>query len=342
MKKIFFIGLLSLTLTGPLLLAKDQQSVGSFLNAYNFKDINSRGHFGNTPLHMAIRYGSSELIGDLINAGADVNAKNNAGDTPLDMAKKLGRDDVSKNIMNGVFDVTDTVDTNAREIDNQIGQDQKSKNDRNRLNLAIEKDNKDLFNTLLKNKRTTANLDHYLHDTQGTQTLLHNAIALNRQWAVEKLLEHKVSINLEVNGKDGEPGITALELAFNLKNQDVLNAILKHVSAEKLQEIIASFVYSKQSKNLVPLHWSIQYENPEAFKTLLKKKNIDINAIDEDGNTPLHLALLTENKHAFYVLLRKKANIRIRNNAGQIPYALAKVMNLKWAIDALNKLRDEQ
>jgi ankyrin repeat protein len=55
----------------------------------NGADINTINAAGNTPLQIAIRKGrrADDLVGDLINAGADVNIRDGSGEYHLDMAK---------------------------------------------------------------------------------------------------------------------------------------------------------------------------------------------------------------------------------------------------------------
>ena len=47
-----------------------------YINAGNYTE-------GLTPLHLAARYGTPDMVRALLNAGANINAKNNNGSTPL-------------------------------------------------------------------------------------------------------------------------------------------------------------------------------------------------------------------------------------------------------------------
>lgn len=53
-------------------------------------DVNlASKRYGNTPLHWAVWRGLPEMVGILLNHGADASAKDQDGKTPLDMAREL-------------------------------------------------------------------------------------------------------------------------------------------------------------------------------------------------------------------------------------------------------------
>ncbi|MBL8299631.1 MAG: ankyrin repeat domain-containing protein [Rhodanobacteraceae bacterium] len=56
--------------------------------------VNTRGNFGNTPLHVAAARASSTEVCLLLNAGADINATGEHGHTPLHDAVAQGALDV--------------------------------------------------------------------------------------------------------------------------------------------------------------------------------------------------------------------------------------------------------
>jgi len=51
-------------------------------------DINARNEKGNTPLHLAVKYGEVKMAELLISNGADLSAKNNQGEDPVSMARR--------------------------------------------------------------------------------------------------------------------------------------------------------------------------------------------------------------------------------------------------------------
>jgi len=69
-------------------------------------DVNARDHNGDTPLMYAIRHCEPENISVLVKAGADVNIRNNNGDTPLMVAVTCNYEDIVENAKRMV-DTTD-------------------------------------------------------------------------------------------------------------------------------------------------------------------------------------------------------------------------------------------
>jgi ankyrin repeat protein len=65
----------------------------------NLTDVNQRGHFGNTPLHIASSRGNLEEIEALLAAGADVDARGEDGDTPLFRAAQQSHVPVVKRLL---------------------------------------------------------------------------------------------------------------------------------------------------------------------------------------------------------------------------------------------------
>ncbi|WCR53875.1 MAG: hypothetical protein PG981_000897 [Wolbachia endosymbiont of Ctenocephalides orientis wCori] len=61
------------------------------LKAKQFQEINRKDEQGNTILHLATWYASSDKTKFLIEQGGDINARNNKGETPLHMAVDKGK-----------------------------------------------------------------------------------------------------------------------------------------------------------------------------------------------------------------------------------------------------------
>ncbi len=63
----------------------DAKAVASVANALPSEGVNKRGERGETPAHVAARWGKVEALQVLHAGGADFNVKNNAGETVYDL-----------------------------------------------------------------------------------------------------------------------------------------------------------------------------------------------------------------------------------------------------------------
>jgi ankyrin repeat protein len=59
-------------------------------------DVNAKGYNGETPFHWAAQAGNNDAVELLLTHGANVNAKDDDGDTPLSLAIENGRKDVAE------------------------------------------------------------------------------------------------------------------------------------------------------------------------------------------------------------------------------------------------------
>jgi ankyrin repeat protein len=71
---------------------KDCGEIVERITKYPNCDLNIRSKFGDTPIILAARNGSLDVLKILIEAGGDVNLKNSHGDTALHVATRLGKD----------------------------------------------------------------------------------------------------------------------------------------------------------------------------------------------------------------------------------------------------------
>lgn len=69
-------------------------------------EIDAQDDSGDTALHVAVEYGTSEALGALLDAGADPSIRNNAGRTPLEGARFYGN---RQEIVELLLDEEDTV-----------------------------------------------------------------------------------------------------------------------------------------------------------------------------------------------------------------------------------------
>ena len=68
---------------------QDVEAVKSCIKASD--DMKARDSYGQTALHWAAKYESTEIVHLLLQAGANANAKDDDGETPLQTAEMKGR-----------------------------------------------------------------------------------------------------------------------------------------------------------------------------------------------------------------------------------------------------------
>lgn len=80
---------------------QDKDAVNALLA--NGADINSIGEHGETPIYRPVRDGNSEFVCFLMGVGAKVKIANSDGDTPFDIAFKEGFDDIANILSKAVL-----------------------------------------------------------------------------------------------------------------------------------------------------------------------------------------------------------------------------------------------
>ncbi len=199
--------------------------------------------------------------------------------------------------------------------DSEIATETKSlkfSNDRNIFHLGKNYPNGIFINTLLENKEEE--IINMLHkkDFLGFNPL-HLAIMRGENATISDFLKKDPTLVFE---KD-EHGNSPLHLAL-MKNADIsildklFNSIIKSSDKSNLQE---SFQLISQYLN--PTEHSVK----NVMNSLLKK-DVDINAINNDGNTALHLAALNGNLEMMNFLLNHGAKFDIKDRNGKNPLEL--------------------
>ncbi|MFZ8865020.1 MAG: ankyrin repeat domain-containing protein [Rickettsiales bacterium] len=88
------------------------------------------------------------------------------------------------------------------------------------------------------------------------------------------------------------------------------------------------------------LHTTVKEGRTESVVELLsKKQDLDINAVDQDGNTPLHYAVMNNNLQIVDILLQATADPFIKNNKGEDPLSLADSTRNEEIVKLLNEAR---
>nr|WP_255565508.1 ankyrin repeat domain-containing protein [Wolbachia endosymbiont of Cylisticus convexus] len=86
------------TLLHHAAFGNDPKLIKLLLNELRF-DIDIINKEGNTPLHVAARYGRLDAVKGLLTRGANIDARNNVNNTPLHIAARYGQLDVVKELL---------------------------------------------------------------------------------------------------------------------------------------------------------------------------------------------------------------------------------------------------
>lgn len=197
------------------------------------------------------------------------------------------------------------------------------------LNYAAIYNNIDIVKLLVK---AGADLDKANDDDE---TPLHTAVHLGNI----KIVKFLIDSGANINKRDSIDRYTPLHLALSCPGPIEDEATMNYLNiANLLIESGANLEATTRRRNNTPLHKLIEtsirisiddiyrgMENSELYKAaleivrLLIKKQVNINAADNNGNTPLHRALRNNDFELAYILMKAGADTTIENNNGKTP-----------------------
>ena len=293
-------------------------------------DVNAKGAYGWTPLHLAtvsdrikvaqtlIAKGadinawgetqfepcniicttplfwarSPEMAKLLIAKGADVNAKNKNGLTPLHRARSKA---IAKILLAAGAKI------NIKEDNARNGKD------RTLLHNAAKIGFKELVQQLIKDGANVVIRD------RGKRTPLH--------YATTK--EVAALLMLDINAMD-QSGNTPLHLAVDRGSQDIAELLIAN----------GARVNVRNANGQTPLYRAIAIGHNE-IAALLINNGTDVNNIDGSGTTPLHKAAHYGTVKILKLLIAKGAEINIQDNQRKTPLDIAVDLKLQDTVALL-------
>uniref|UniRef100_A0A670Y7J6 Oxysterol-binding protein n=1 Tax=Pseudonaja textilis TaxID=8673 RepID=A0A670Y7J6_PSETE len=194
-------------------------------------DINCKGrsksNFGWTPLHLACYFGHTNVVKDLLEAGADVNVLNDMGDTPLHRASFTGRKEVVMLLLecdadtlivngNGQTAKEVTHDKEIREMLEAVERTQERKLEELLLQAAREGETGKV--TALLNRSNPPDIN--CTDQMGNTPLHCSAYRAHKHCALKLL---KCGADTNIKNKNGQ---TPLALAQGAEMKQVLGEVI--------------------------------------------------------------------------------------------------------------------
>jgi ankyrin repeat protein len=268
---------------------------------------------GQTPLHLAAKYGCVNIFNQLLLSRASILKITNNGDSMLHSAARGGEPAI----------VSLIIDKNILDINmkNSLGETP--------LHCVFPGKNKlnhEVIDILIRAGADVNAMKNPLNKGVEGKTPLHYAVSCRSSVGVEKLLRNGANVNAVSKG--GKPPIFYL-----LRNEeDQIKETPENVSFifNKLVDARADVNIKIKPKNelsgkscVTVLHRAVSPScgNLPMVEMLLKAK-AEVNAVNEDDQTPLHVAVYCKNTAMVEALLAAGSRIDLVNKSNETPFDL--------------------
>lgn len=315
-------------------------------------DTNALDKFYNTTLHCAAKGGNKNILKSLLDCQFDINLRNNTNKTVFHIACEEGHEEILKILLKSDMQV----DTKTRAwwypngtalhfavkggnknivkllLDLGIEIDAIDDKQESALHLACEKGLEDIVDILIK---YGANVVGSNIEGKG---VLHSAVLGENKNIVKLLLHCKV----DVHSRDLK-GNSALLLAVEHGNIEIIQLLIKYGAKITDKDMMGCSAFHIIAKHLRPKNqaYDVEQECIERIYVssmlkiyniikLFSKLGLDINCIDNKGDTPLHT--LNRDRHNLEMVklfLNFGANIFAKNGYGETVLKLACDLGLK-------------
>uniref|UniRef100_A0ABD2X5A0 Uncharacterized protein n=1 Tax=Trichogramma kaykai TaxID=54128 RepID=A0ABD2X5A0_9HYME len=290
-----------------------------------FVHLNALDKVGNTPLHLAIRFGNLKLFELLLRRYADPNIANKEGCTLLHI---ICEEEVDDNSFELLFKISD-------DIRQKLHIDAQNNAGNTPLHLAVKNKNYITVEFLL---RRDANPN------------LANAEGLTPMHIIcETDCDHELAeMIFEISNNKYQP--------VHVNDQDLNGNTPLHVAAYFRQPLVTEILLRKGANpNMVnydectPLHLICKNQNIDVdlVKTFIEiskeiQQTVQLDIGDKIGDTPLHLAVKYKNLEVVELLLRNGANPNLINEGGLTPlHIICKIENCKDLIEKFFEINND-
>lgn len=317
----------------------DAQYVAELLHSGAY--VNSRDSLGNTPMHYAVRLGSTELLDTLKSFNPDVTLVNNEGASPLDIAVE------SNNVS--------YVETVLRSITHKWIQDNYERLNKRAASLQMRETLKDAYTKIDQMKLAIQNSDVKLFERcllyrdnqdllykEDGKTWLHLAAKTSDVQMLKAIVLKGVSPDVRDNhDRLAEDYASNRENRkflnhYRLKDKLIFNAVKRNDRSffNELLEYGAN-VNGVDDEGTPLVHYTVMYNYPMLSE--LQKKGADIHAKNRHGETLLFAAVYKNNLAIAKDLLKQGFSVQDKNADGLTPMTVKKNRTSKYLMDITYK-----
>ncbi|KAK7495362.1 hypothetical protein BaRGS_00013301 [Batillaria attramentaria] len=278
-------------------LACETGDVEKLKRVYRAEYLHSTNSDGETPLHVASRYGHENILNELLFRGADIHSEDNRKWTPLHTAS-----------FTGAFDAVKLLLQKGAQFE------KKTKDGSTPLHLACRAETKHAsirFPSI-----------HVLSDSSVEYT----SVSADGTHVTTPSGSGTVSTT---DQKPAEKGITRAEEINDDESTDRKGKEKRNISTNQHEAVVKRLlsvncnVNARDGRKRTPLHVASSSGNAAILKLLLEAK-ANVEARDRVGRTPLHLASQTDEVSVVKQLLEAGADIDATEDNGRTPPQLAR------------------
>jgi ankyrin repeat protein len=180
---------------------------------------------------------------------------------------------------------------------------------------AVRSESKELFQAIAKTKLSPNVFD----DDESSPLYL--AVIFDHPWFVKALIDAGANVNKCVVA----PGVIFADYrGIHKAAEDLLAEAIIHTDSQEIIETILDAgvkinVVSNSPDRLTALHVAVEENKPELAELILKRKSVNKNAKNIDGETPLHMAVHAQDTKFVKLLVNAGAKLDVKDNRGLTP-----------------------
>jgi ankyrin repeat protein len=261
-------------------------------------EVDAVDQLGQTPLHLAAKYGCVDIFHQLLLSGASISIITKNGGSVLHYAAEGREPAIVKHIINkNIFDIN--------------MQDSSGETPLHRVFRGEYQFNHEVIDILIA-ARADVNA--------GKKTPLHCAVSAGDDVGVEKLLMAGATVNA-VLASGETPIFGVLSEIKNHTRETMMNRLVDARADINIKINIESDDYdSLEDTHATLLHLAVVFNELPIVEMLLKAK-ADVGAVDQQGRTPLHLAVSNNKTEIVAALLEAGSPVDGVDECGRTPVA---------------------